>query len=67
MTRFLTYDRLDKSAGLAQSVERIHGKDEVAGSIPATSIQKKGERHMNTVVMIFVSVKQISLLSDSGQ
>lgn len=25
-------------AGLAQSVERIHGKDEVAGSIPATSI-----------------------------
>ena len=26
------------TAGLAQSVERIHGKDEVAGSIPATSI-----------------------------
>lgn len=63
----MTYDRLVKSAGLAQSVERIHGKDEVAGSIPATSIRKKGERHMNTVVMTFVSVKQISLLSDSGQ
>ncbi len=26
-------------AGLAQSVERIHGKDEVAGSIPATSMK----------------------------
>ena len=25
-------------AGLAQQAERIHGKDEVAGSIPATSI-----------------------------
>lgn len=27
-------------AGLAQSVERIHGKDEVAGSIPATSMKR---------------------------
>lgn len=29
------------TAGLAQSVERIHGKDEVAGSIPATSIAEE--------------------------
>ena len=30
--------QLDGIAGLAQQAERIHGKDEVAGSIPATSI-----------------------------
>ena len=30
-----------KDAFLAQSVERIHGKDEVAGSIPAKSTRLK--------------------------
>ena len=28
-------------AALAQQVERSHGKDEVAGSIPATSIEEE--------------------------
>ena len=32
---------VDRYADLAQLAERIHGKDEVAGSIPATSIAEE--------------------------
>ena len=42
------------TAGLAQSVERIHGKDEVAGSIPATSIVE--ERSLERIQASFLSL-----------
>ena len=42
------------TAGLAQSVERIHGKDEVAGSIPATSISE--ERSLEKIQASFCAL-----------
>ena len=42
------------TAGLAQSVERIHGKDEVAGSIPATSIEEEKLREDLGFFFVFI-------------
>lgn len=45
------------TAGLAQSVERIHGKDEVAGSIPAISMKNRKKPNFNGLFCIGDDIK----------
>lgn len=45
------------TAGLAQSVERIHGKDEVAGSIPAISMMNRKKPNFNGLFCIGDDIK----------
>lgn len=51
-----------RCADIAQSVERIHGKDEVPGSIPGVGSTKKGESaspiecHVASVSELYVAM-----------
>ena len=44
-----------KIAFIAQSVERIHGKDEVIGSIPIKGSKRKSPEHQRSGLFLFYS------------